>query len=70
MPINDDGSADPPFERKDLNMRNPVDQEIMRNLQKARSERLSARTHTGVLKRAGQAEESRRTRGKTRIRSR
>jgi hypothetical protein len=61
MPINDDGSADPPFERKDLNMR---------NLHRARGERLSARAHTGTVKRVGQEEESGRTRRKTRMQSR
>lgn len=53
MPIGDNGSADPPFERKDLDMSNPVERELSSALQRARGERIASRTHPLAAKPMG-----------------
>lgn len=51
--MNDDGSPDPPFERKDLDMSSPVDREISSALQRARGERIASRAHPLAAKPMG-----------------
>lgn len=51
--MNDDGSPDPPFERKYLDMSNPVDRAILAALQQERAERIAARTHPLAAKPMG-----------------
>ncbi len=68
--MSEDGTGDPPFERPDLDIRNPVDREILAALHRARAERLAAKAHSNALRQAGWSEEIRRSRGKSRRRVR
>ncbi len=58
--MGDDGTNNPPFERKDLDMSNVVDREISRGLQRARTERLAEKAHADKLKHEGQEYENKR----------